>query len=430
MIKQIIDQLSNTPGKNDKIAILQSHKDNVVLKRLFELAYNPMINFWITAPSDVKGQGSHAITMAVLDGIYDQIAMRKVTGYAATTYLTTVMLHLTPDDAEVIRLMMSRDLNCKVAEATINKVWPGLIPSFPVMLAHPSSDKLLAPFTKLKEMYIQLKCDGGRMIFDTRTGVAYSRSGQTLALFNHFSSLSNCGDVVLDGELLAVDSNGNIQSRTVGNGLYTKAVRGTISDTEVVQFIYVIWDAIPGDEFDAGKGKTPYHKRWKMVQDICDPWKRLGLTMIRAVDHKVITSIEEAQAYFEEKLAEGEEGAMLKNPTAVWEDGRSKNVLKFKAELECSLECYGVTPHTKDPSLIGSLQCRTSDGLLLVDVGSGLTDELRKQPASYFVDQIINITYNAVIASKTKTTKSLFLPRMTGIRHDIKEADDITKIKG
>ena len=40
-------------------------------------------------------------------------------------------------------------------------------------------------------------------------------------------------------------------------------------------------------------------------------------------------------------LSRGKEGVVLKNPTAIWRDGTSKEQVKLKLELDCDLKVIG-----------------------------------------------------------------------------------------
>ena len=47
-IKNIIKDLQNTPGTNDKINILKNNSDNILLKKVLEYTYNPYKKYGVS----------------------------------------------------------------------------------------------------------------------------------------------------------------------------------------------------------------------------------------------------------------------------------------------------------------------------------------------------------------------------------------------
>ena len=116
--------------------------------------------------------------------------------------------------------------------------------------------------------------------------------------------------------------------------------------------------------------------------------------------------------------------------TANWEDKRSKQLIKLKAELDADLKVIDVKAGTgKYEGQIGALVCTDSSRKLNVSVGSGLSDEQRKTlVADELIGKIVTVTYNAKIQAKDGTW-SLFLPRLVEIREDKNEANHFNDIK-
>ena len=113
--------------------------------------------------------------------------------------------------------------------------------------------------------------------------------------------------------------------------------------------------------------------------------------------------------------------------TGVWEDKRVKTQIKFKAELDCDLRIKAIQPGTgKYEGMVGAYICESEDGVIEVDVGSGLSDEDRKN--FDVIGKILAVVYNARIKNK-QGKQSLFLPRAVEIREDKTEADRSEKIK-
>jgi DNA ligase-1 len=150
---------------------------------------------------------------------------------------------------------------------------------------------------------------------------------------------------------------------------------------------------------------------------------------IGLIENHTVKSFEEAQKLYDGFLARGEEGAILKDKSVLWEDTRSKMCIKMKAERDADLLCVGIVPGTgKYEGKIGSLVCQSSDGLVTVNVGSGLSDEDRSQGEAKYLNKIIEVVYNEKIKSKDGT-HSLFLPRFIAVREDKNTANSFKEIK-
>jgi DNA ligase-1 len=147
----------------------------------------------------------------------------------------------------------------------------------------------------------------------------------------------------------------------------------------------------------------------------------------------VVNSLEEAVWHFELLLSEGHEGTILKNYCALWEDSRSKHLVKMKAERDCDLEIIGYNPgEGKFVGQVGSLICASSDRLVEVSI-SGFSDPLRLEitkDINNLMGSIVTIIYNERIKSKARTgVDSLFLPRFAEFRTDKKVANSSKEIK-
>ena len=122
---------------------------------------------------------------------------------------------------------------------------------------------------------------------------------------------------------------------------------------------------------------------------------------------------------YRQKLAEGEEGLVLKDPKGPWEDKRVKHQVKMKAELEADLKVTGILLGAgKYEGKIGSLLVESKDGTVSTAVGTGLSDEDRSKPPSEYIGKIVAIKYNALITDKKTKAKSMFLPVFIEVRED------------
>jgi ATP-dependent DNA ligase len=425
LILDILNEITDTPSRNEKEAILKREVNNDLLRRVFFLAYDPFTQFYIRKiPEYERNETSHAASLEGLLPGLQALSSRRATGNAGIYHLQTMLQALNVKDAEVLERIIGKDLKCGASGSTANKVWPGLIAEFPCMLCTPSDEKILSKFKF--PAFAQLKMDGMRFNAIVKDGKCEfrSRNGKEINLLGNleqeFVKLANGQNLVFDGELLVVVE-GNIQDRQTGNGILNKAVKGTISAKEAESVQATVWDCIPYHHFVEGKGSTQYLTRFAILESASLPHK------IRLVESSVVASLDEAEAIFERYLAQGQEGIILKDMSGIWEDKRVKTQVKFKAELDCDLRVVGIQPGTgKYEGMVGALLCESSDGVIQVDVGSGLSDDDRRRDD--YIGKIVAVTYNARIKNK-QGKQSLFLPRLIEVRLDKDEADSSEKIK-
>ena len=433
LISDIIKSLRAVGSTNTKRYIIEQNSNNEALRLLFYATYDGAVNFWIKADKDTKTNGTGVITAELIRDILAMLNGRVLTGNAAREYLAGLLQRLTQPEADVIICMINRDLDCKTSTSIANGVWKNLIREFPVMLAEKFNEKnakiFYAAERAKKKMIVQAKKDGGRAEAAVQSDGSVrvcSRNGNELAVFDHFSYLYPFAGHMVDGELVAYNKDGTPMDRKTSNGIYTKMVRGTASEAEVASMRFIVWDMVPIKDFHSGKCATAYKDRFNTLRDIA---RRLDQSMINVVESEEIHTVADAVVFYNRMLGLGEEGAMLKLADAPWEDGRSKNVLKLKEILDATLYCYAVKGHSKKDGWIGSLECRTSCGELEVSIGSGLSEDDRKRPATDFIGSLIDMQYNQIIKSKGSDKWSMFLPIYKGIRVDVGEADDFEKLK-
>lgn len=429
-LSNIINQLAAIGSTLKKQEILESNKDLPELKLTFWLAEEPSINFYIRVdPTDVA-DGTEELTADLLMDVHNKLALREVTGNAARAYVNELLQQLTADDGKILCGIINRDLDCKVGTGIVNKVWVNLIKNMPCMLASKMDEKAAKSIVKLTNGYfIQKKCDGSRVmaVVSKKGGVEFlSRNGKPVQVHGVFDQyLSHLHGMMLDGEFL-VDAVAGVENRQTGNGIFNKAVRNTITPDEAARFRFVVWDIIPVDDMYAGYCSEPYESRFNKLSSIVSEIKAPNIEL---VESEIVSTLDECYEFYSKMIQEGEEGAILKVASAPWEDKRSKSVIKLKEELDIDAECFDVVPHNKKPSWIGALKCRTRDGLVIFDVGSGLTDEDRQKEPGFYIGKIIECKYNAVVSNQGNSIKSLFLPIFQRVRFDKSVANSLEELK-
>lgn len=416
-VLQILNELAATASSNEKVDILTREKDNELLKQVFQAAYNPFITYGIKAIPKYTPRfdnGTHDLSWAMVE--LSGFSNRSLTGNAAIEYLTQILEQLGNGNNVVFERIIDRDLRCGTTDTLASRVWPGLVPTFDVMLCDKDITRIKYP------AIIQQKCDGARvhLYFDGGSVKAMSRAGKE---FQIHGALDAAGAEFMlkgetfDGELLVV-KDGKVLERKLSNGILNQANKGTITKENADMIVAVVWDIV-----DFG-GTVPYSIRFDNLVD------RNLSGKFNLVPWEIVVNEDGAMEYFAEQLKQGQEGAVLKNLDSKWVPKRSKDQCKLKEINTADLIVIDTFEGTgKYTGMLGGLICETSDGLLNVRVGSGFSDEDRAKDASVWVGNIVEVLYNQKITSKSKDKASLFLPRISCVRFDKTVANTIGELK-
>lgn len=431
-ILDIIKTLKEEPSRNAKIEILKDQANNKVLKYALYLAYNDYIQFYIRKiPEYIPNDTFQAVPLhKALKDIEKLLAGRLKTGNDAKLYLEFVLESVIREDAQIIEKVIARNFDCGVSISTINKVWPGLIPEFNVMLC--------SEFERERVEYpclAQEKLDGCRALLFTEPNGKYSfrsRKGlvfEDLNIFkNEINKTFNSGWVI-DGELLVLDGSGGYLPRKKGNGICNKAIKGTISEKEANNLVFVAWDAISLDTFKGEKESQGTLERFNNLKSVMGPNRNVDdPCKIKLVKTHILNNEKDILRLFTEFTDTGAEGIIVKNSNQIWEGKRSKGWMKMKIETEMELEIEEVIEGLgKHAGRLGTLKCKDASGSLRVGIGGGYSDDQREE---FWVDRnnlkgkVITVRYNELI-SNDQGDISLFLPRFIEMRLDKNKADDV-----
>ncbi|CAH1615536.1 ATP-dependent DNA ligase [Escherichia phage UGJNEcP4] len=415
MILDILNEIAAIDSTKAKEAIIAREKDNELLKRVYRMAYTRRLNYGIKKWPE-PGFTSQSFGMITLEDLLDfaefTLATRKITGNAAIEELAQIIADAKGPDAEVLRRVMMRDLECGASISIANKVWKGLIPEQPQMLASSYDEALIKKNIKWPA-FAQLKADGARCFAEVRNdGVTFLTRGgneyqglnllaEELMVMTEDARQKHPGGVLIDGELVyhepvvkqpeandlfsmfeedmpelskakefAVD-------RSTSNGLANKSLNGTISATEAAGMVLQAWDYVPLEVvYSEGKIKgEKYDVRFAALEHMVGHNVVLhGKTRVEAIENQWVYNLKEAREVYKKYVDQGLEGIILKNMDSYWENRRSKNLIKFKEVIDIALEVVGYYEHSKDPNKIGGVELVSRCRRITSDCGSGFKD--------------------------------------------------------
>lgn len=443
-ILTILTKLRSTSGRLEKEAILRNISSPVVehaFKQVVTYAYNPYHNFYVRKfkqPEKTTGTSSFDDMIAHLDYLRN----RMITGNAAIEATEDLAVGIGFAGTTVLRHILEGDLDCGCGLSTFNKIWPGLVPTFELQQCHTYDEKTSHRVKwDEKSYWAQLKYDAARVAiivniqtdsvsYRTRNGLTYQIEDADLdRIFLEAAKALDRPSLVFDGELYQINkSTGKPESRTVSNGVATKLIRGTAALAHSQNIGMSLWDVIPAEMFAKGKCTTPYSKRFELIEQMFGNGLR-----VKPAETTVVSSEDEALALAAKYMKAGEEGIILKDPDGIWEAKRSYATLKIKAVREADLEIIGFEEgEGKYAGSLGALICSSSCGRVLVNVGTGISDNDRRSiwaQRAKLKGTIATIRYNELIKGRDSDTYSLFLPRLVELRPDKDVADDLKKIK-
>lgn len=439
-IVNIIKELRKTSSRNEKESILIANKDNETLKRVFYLAYDPSINFYIKSiPYEDNWKHGEYFEydendeFEILFDVLETIYSRELTGNKAISFLTGVLSERSTEMQELICNIIKKDLDCGVQTTTINKIWKGLITDPPYMGYQLFSEKLIKSF-KLP-CYSQIKLDGLYAdVFVMKDSVSYrSRSGISckfklpdsveeklinLSQYSDSEFVLHCEALVRKG-----DSFTEFEERKIGNGY----LNSDESDPEKV--VIVIWDVVGIDGYNNRKSTEEYIERFNLVEKIVE---YVDTPHIQMVESRFCNTTQDVIDHFVEARSKGMEGTVIKSPKLKWKDGKVKDGLKLKNEFECEMKIVGFQEHSKKSGQIGAIFVESEDGVVKCKVGSGLTDTQRKKfflTQDEMIGKIVTVRGNDLVTNELKQDQySIFLPRFVEVRDDKNVADTFDKI--
>ena len=267
-VKEIIKLLRETPGTNDKISILKKNSENELLKNVLEYTYNPYKKYGISEKVINSISSSRTSSKTIFE-LLDILSLNNINDSLRSEIGAFKNANI--KDWDLYEKMILKDLRCNISSKTINKVWPGLIPTSETgvdvkcMLA----SKFDFEKTPSGNMFITEKLDGMRvwaMIDDIGNIELYTRQGKLvegcIQVENAISELG-LNNVILDGELLATGcSYENVYKETIKRARNKNEVKTGLA--------FHVFDIITMEEYQNILGTKRYSERRKVLDDISE----------------------------------------------------------------------------------------------------------------------------------------------------------------
>lgn len=396
--KDFVTEITASNSKKHKQDVLQKYKDDSVVHRYLKIAFDPYAVYGISTKKLHKSVpatsiiGIHSIFELFTYLTQHNTGTDQIVGLCQD-FLDGVAA-CDRESADLLEKLICKDLSIGCEAKTINSVIPGLIPTFEVQLAQKYFEK--PERVEGKTFAITTKIDGGRIIAikdPAGTVSFYTRAGQKyeglVDLEAAFSDSIWPNGIVLDGEITILNDAG-IPSKEA----YKKAMKITRSDGDKHGLKMKVFDILTYDEWINQRCEHTYDQRRMLLNNLgyCyrSSYFELLPELYRGTDTSKILEL------LEEAIANSEEGVMINICDAMYEFGRTWNLMKVKKMNTLDLEVVDYEEGSgRLAGTLGAIHVRYKNGNI-VKVGSGFSDTLRKQIWNHdvmIVGKIVEIQY-------------------------------------
>ena len=443
-----IVKISQETSMTNKLALLREMEHSDLFKCILKYVFDSTVVFGIVLKPEewepcLREEGSPFTAE-----VFHYLSLLARNFYTRTEAVKAFQRLAVTMDSCSTRLLVwtiNKNIGAGINASTINKAFKGLISVFPYMRCSLPNKVDIDTMEWQAGVYAQEKADGMFVNINVwRDEVELlSRQGTHIPIEKLDGVAEDLAAVLpnfyqVHGEMLIRDSNGQIAPHELGNGLINSLCKTDKPLPKGYGVLFRVWDAVPYKEVvPKGKYTEPYHLRFSRLVTKINDGKKLveektgrKITVVEPITTKIVYSVQEAYRFYRQMLSEGKEGAVLKNPTAIWRDGTSKEQIKLKLECDCDLLVVGFEEGKgKYKGTLGSMSCESREGMLKVNI-SGFSDSLRKEIWAHrneYMGKIVTVKFNNVMAKEGECA-SLFLPRFVEFREDKIVPDTLTRI--
>jgi DNA ligase-1 len=378
---EFVKEIMSSNSRLHKQAVLKKYKDDEIVKKYLQIAFDPYKVYGISTKKLSKVVGASGVTtIESVFELFEYLEEHNTGTDKDISICQEVLNNVCSYDREAGMLLESlicKDLSIGCDSKTINKEIPDLIPQFSCMLAQKYFDKP----EKLtgKTFAITTKLDGFRLIVlkDASGNVkCYSRVGQLIeGLVEIEEELKSYfpNNFALDGEL-TISNYFEMPSKDAYKAA-SKIIR-LKGDTPKTGLTYRVFDCMAADEFTSQKCSKTYDERRAILDTFADrvDLKHIDVlpVLYRGDDTSRITE------WLDKITAADGEGCMLNVCSAEYHWSRSWDIMKVKKFNSLDLEVIDIEEGSgRLTGTLGAIHVRYKDGNI-VKVGSGFSDEERK----------------------------------------------------
>ena len=321
--KKFIEESNSTNSNSDKLAVIEKYKNQPDLLKVLQYTYDTFKQYGVTS-ANCKKRSDLCMPFTPYSSIFemlDALASRELTGHDA---IETVNGFVEENKLyeDVIWNIIDRNLKTRSTVSMINKVIPGLIPTFDVALAKAYDEKTQKKVKWEDGWFVSRKLDGVRCltVIDMFGEVKFfSRQGKEfLTLDNLKKDVKALGltNTVFDGEVCIVDENMNEDFASIIKEIKRK-------DHTIKNPYYYIFDMLDLEDFNDKTSKDNFAKRLVNLRNRVEETKMIGILEQLECNDMVFDLM------MSNSKKNGWEGLMLRK-NSPYKGKRSDEILKVK----------------------------------------------------------------------------------------------------
>ena len=321
--RKFVEQSNATNSNSDKLAVIEKYKNQPDLLKVLQYTYDTFKQYGVTS-ANCKKRSDLCLPFTPYSSIFellDALASRELTGHdAIETVNGFVEENKTYED--VIWNIIDRNLKTRSTVSMINKVIPGLIPTFDVALAKAYDEKTQKKVNWKDGWFVSRKLDGVRCltVIDMFGEVKFfSRQGKEfLTLDNLKMDIKALGltNTVFDGEVCIVDENMDEDFAGIIKEIKRK-------DHTIETPYYYIFDMLDLEDFNDKTSKDNFANRLVNLRNTVEETRMVGI-LEQLECNDIIFDL-----MMEKSKKGGWEGLMLRK-NATYKGKRSDEILKVK----------------------------------------------------------------------------------------------------
>jgi DNA ligase-1 len=323
LTQEFVDKSNSTNSNTDKLNVIKEYSNQPDVLKVLQYTYDTFKQYYVTS-KNCKKRSDLVLPFGTYKDIFsllDALSSRQITGHSAIEAVNT-FVEENKEYEELVWNIIDRNLKTRSTVSMINKVVPGLIPTFDVALAQAYDDKTKKKVDWNDGWYASRKLDGVRClaIIDDKGDVNfYSRAGKEFTTLDSLKpSIKKLGltNMVFDGEVCMVDENGNEDFQGIIKQIKRK-------DHTIEKPFYYIFDLLTIKEFSDKESITTLSERLETARAYVMNDDYIGVLKQILADDMVMETM------MEKSKREGWEGLMLRKDTT-YKGKRSADILKVK----------------------------------------------------------------------------------------------------
>jgi len=333
LIQDFIEASNSSNSNTDKLNVLKTYTEYPVVCSALLYTYDPYKQYYVTSKnckkrSDIVGAPGQYFD---LFDLLDDLNNRVITGHVGIGAVNQFVSE-NQEFEDIIFNIIDGNLKTRSTASMINKVVPGLIPTFDVALAEAYNAKTKKKVNWDDGWYVSRKLDGVRcicIIDENSDAKFYSRAGnefKTLGKIAEVIKASGAKNVILDGEVCILDEKGDEDFQSIIKEIGRK--NHTIEFPRLITF-----DILTPDNFDTGTSRNILGKRYEALDAFMDIYMKSFNNHISMTYQEIVEDDKQLEDQIAKANKYGWEGLMIRK-NDIYKGKRSSDILKIKSFVD------------------------------------------------------------------------------------------------